>query len=151
VALSSLAQLPLVAKSLGPDRTIAVLGAIAPPLTENFIKTDCRIDVPNTLVCYGLQGEPAFARFLKESGIPSEAVVAPMSVTPSAVAADLVAVSRRLVQEHPDTGAILFECANFAPYTSIVQEAIGLPVFDIVTMIDLLHSVSNTRRPVGFL
>ncbi len=40
--------------------------------------------------------------------------------------ADMVNVARRLVAEHPDIGAILFECTNMPPYAQAGQEAVGL-------------------------
>jgi predicted amidophosphoribosyltransferase len=40
----------------------------------------------------------------------------------------MVNVARRLVDAHPDVGAILFECTNMPPYTDAVTRATGLPV-----------------------
>ena len=35
------------------------------------------------------------------------------------------------VENHPDLGAILFECTNMPPYSRRVRDATRLPVFSI--------------------
>jgi Asp/Glu/hydantoin racemase len=50
-----------------------------------------------------------------------------------------VRVARRLVAEHPDVGAIVLECTNMPPYTADIQRATGLPVFDVVSLVHLVH------------
>ncbi|WP_457553610.1 aspartate/glutamate racemase family protein [Desulfobacula sp.] len=47
----------------------------------------------------------------------------------------------KLIQQNPDIGAIVLECTNMPPYSQIVHTATGgLPVFDMVTMINYAHS-----------
>ena len=47
----------------------------------------------------------------------------------------------KLMQQSPDIGAIVLECTNMPPYAQIVQTTTGgLPVFDMVTMINYAHS-----------
>ena len=48
--------------------------------------------------------------------------------------AEMVHVARRMVSDHPEVGAIVLECTNMPPYARAVQQATGLPVFDIVTL-----------------
>ena len=36
-------------------------------------------------------------------------------------------MARRLVTEHPEIGAMVFECTNMPPYAADVQAATGLP------------------------
>lgn len=50
-------------------------------------------------------------------------------------------VARTLLQEHPDVGAIVLECTNMGPYSKAIRNLTGLPVFDVVTMINYAHSV----------
>ncbi|MBI1964442.1 MAG: hypothetical protein HYS37_13825 [Candidatus Rokubacteria bacterium] len=58
-----------------------------------------------------------------------------------------VRVARRLVAEHPDVGAIVLECTNMPPYAADVQRATGLPVFDIVSLVTLLHGALAAGLP----
>jgi len=50
-----------------------------------------------------------------------------------------VTVARRLVEAHPEIGAIVLECTNMPPYRADVQAATGLPVFDITTLVRMVH------------
>jgi hypothetical protein len=63
-----------------------------------------------------------------------------------AVTAETVAMAETLVREHPQVKALLFECVDLPPYAHTVQEAVGLPVFDITTMIGHFHS-ALVRKP----
>ena len=52
----------------------------------------------------------------------------------------MVEVAQALVREHPEVKALLFECVDLPPYAHAVQEAVGLPVFDITTLIGHFRS-----------
>jgi len=51
-----------------------------------------------------------------------------------------VRVARRLVSEHPDVGAIVLECTNMPPYAADIQRETGLVVFDIVSLVNMVHA-----------
>ena len=54
----------------------------------------------------------------------------------------------RLVAEHPEIGAIVLECTNMPPYRADIQAATGLPVFDITTLVRMVHdSVCHGLAP----
>jgi Asp/Glu/hydantoin racemase len=44
------------------------------------------------------------------------------------------------VAAHPDLGAIVLECTNMPPYAGDIRRATGLPVFDIVSLVTLVHT-----------
>ncbi len=47
----------------------------------------------------------------------------------------------KLKKQHPDIGAIVLECTNMPPYSEIIHRVTGgLPVFDVVTMINYAHA-----------
>ena len=53
----------------------------------------------------------------------------------------------KLKKRHPDIGAIVLECTNMPPYAQIVHTATGgLPIFDMVTMINYAHSTINCKK-----
>lgn len=49
--------------------------------------------------------------------------------------------ARTLLQENPNVGAIVLECTNMGPYSKAIRNLTGLPVYDVVTMINSAHSV----------
>jgi hypothetical protein len=49
---------------------------------------------------------------------------------------EVVAAARRLIERNPDVGAIVLECTNMPPYAAAVRRATGLPVYDVLTMLD---------------
>lgn len=51
---------------------------------------------------------------------------------------DAVAAALGLVARHPDLGALVLECTNFAPHSAAIADAAGLPVYDIVTLVNWL-------------
>jgi Asp/Glu/hydantoin racemase len=53
---------------------------------------------------------------------------------------------RALVAQHPDVGAIVLECTNMPPYAAALREALGLPVYDIYSMISWFHAGLRPRR-----
>ena len=64
---------------------------------------------------------------------------------------ETVAKARAIKEEHPDLGAILLECSLMPPYAAAVQQAVGVPVFDFVTLIDYMQAGTHPRRYQGFM
>jgi hypothetical protein len=140
VLMSSLLQLPLIASSIAASRAIAIVTANAKNLTPDFL-TRNGIRVPNKLVILGLEEEPEFkSAVLDEKG----------SIDAALVEAEVLSVTRRAKEAHRDLGAILLECSMLPPYARALQDELGLPVFDFVTMIDTLHAATHQRRYEGF-
>ena len=52
---------------------------------------------------------------------------------------EMVSAAKKLVESHPKVGAIVLECTNMPPYAKDIQQAVGLPVFDAVTMINYAY------------
>ena len=51
---------------------------------------------------------------------------------------EMVEKALQMKAEHPEVGAIVFECTNMPPYSAAVAEATGLPVFDINTLAEYI-------------
>lgn len=136
VALSSLLQLPMVARALAPTRPIAVITADSTNLTPAFLER-AGISVPNPLVIRGLQDRPEFkTAIFDEKG----------TIDTDLVSGEVVEVAREMVEEHPDTGAFVLECSMLPPYSKAIQDATDLPVYDFITMIDLVESATRPKR-----
>ncbi len=50
--------------------------------------------------------------------------------------AEVVAAAQRLLERHPEVGAIVLECTNMPPYAAAVARATGRPVYDVVTLLE---------------
>ena len=149
VAMSPLLQIPIIASSLGRHQSIGVMCAAAPPLSPEFI-AGSGIEVDNTIVVYGLQDEPGFKKLLGAC-VASKEDDTLVEYDTDDIRADMIRVAGRMQEDNPQLGAIVSECSEFPPYSKAVQDATGLPVFDFVTMIDLLHSSTLPSSPTGFI
>ena len=58
---------------------------------------------------------------------------------------DVVEAGRERVSRHPEVGAIVLECADSAGLAAALREAVGLPVFDIVSMLAWFHASLRPR------
>jgi aspartate/glutamate racemase len=52
---------------------------------------------------------------------------------------DIVELAKELIKEYPDIGAFVLECSVIPPHARAIQKATSLPVFDITTLIKLVH------------
>jgi hypothetical protein len=58
---------------------------------------------------------------------------------------DILDAGKELLAGHPDVGAIVLECTNMPPYSAALQQELGLPVYDIYTMISWFHAGLRPR------
>jgi hypothetical protein len=58
---------------------------------------------------------------------------------------DVVEAGKQLVARHPEVGAIVLECTNMPPYAAALQAEVGLPVYDIYSMITWFHAGLRPR------
>ena len=58
---------------------------------------------------------------------------------------DIVDAGKQLVARHPDVGAIVLECTNMPPYAAALQAEVGLPVYDIYSMIQWFQAGLRPR------
>jgi Asp/Glu/hydantoin racemase len=139
VFLSSWMQVPFIHSMLPPDKKV---GAVVPDSHDvpKEILTSAGIDDSIPLVIAGLENLSAFyAAIVNLEGARDT----------DAEEREVVAVARNLVQADPDIGAILLECSCLPPYAAAVQEAVRLPVFDFVTMINYVWSALVRSRYQG--
>lgn len=129
VFTSSLLMVPLVHRMLPPGQRVGIMtvnaGSLGP---EHLAGAGISADVP--LAVAGLETEKEFTRVL----LGDE-----MELDPELAREEHVRVARRLVGDHPDIGAIVLECTNMPPYAADVQRETGRPVFDIVSLVRLVH------------
>ena len=133
VFTSSLMLVPLVHRMLPPDRAVGIMTVDASSLrAEHF--AGAGITPEMRVVVAGLETEKEFTRVLLGD-------LSTLDV--EAARAEHVAVARRFIAAHPEIGAIVLECTNMPPYRTDVQAATGVPVFDITTLVGMVHDAVN--------
>jgi hypothetical protein len=141
VFLSSLLQIPFIALLIGEHAKIGVITADAHSLTADLLAAVGVHETAN-LVIAGLQNQSNFRAFgLDESGLLDAA----------AVEAEAIAVAQQVVAQVPETAAILLECSLLPPYAAAVQQAVRLPVFDYITMINYVFAAVVQQQYSGFM
>ena len=130
VFTSSLLLVPLVHRMLPAGRRVGIMTVNAATLgAEHLRGAGIGSDIP--IAVAGLETEKEFTRVLLGDELELDV---------EAAREEHVRVARRLVGEHPDLGAILLECTNMPPYAEDIQRETGLPVFDIVSLVTLVHA-----------
>jgi len=128
VLTSSLLQYPLVRAVRPPDRRVGIVTASARHLTDAH------------LAAAGIaRAEVAIAGLETTRAFYPAIVGNQPSLDVDAVRAEVVAATRALAATNSDLGAIIFECANLGPYRAHAEQAVGLPIFDAVGLIEWLY------------
>jgi hypothetical protein len=137
VFTSSLMLVPLVHRMLPPGQAVGVLTVDASSLRpEHFTGAGIAPEVP---VCVaGLETEKEFTHVLLDDQLELDV---------EAARQEHLAVVRRFVDAHPEIGALVLECTNMPPYRADIQAATGLPVFDITTLVRMVHEAVQHGLP----
>lgn len=137
VFTSSLLLVPLVHRLLAPGRHVGIMTVDAASLSaEHLAGAGITSDIPIAIA--GLETEKEFTRVLLGDELELDV---------EAAREEHIRVARRLVADHPDVGAIVLECTNMPPYAPDIQRETGRPVFDIVSLVTLVHGALSAGRP----
>lgn len=140
VLYSSLLQVPLVARMLPVGKKVGIPTLDSRRLSQEHL--DAAGITDESLVFMGAEEVPAYydncAKNLEE-------------FDPEEVERAVVDMVVDLYARKPEVGAIVCEGINFAPYAAAVQEATGVPWFDIVDLTKLVYSAVVKGRYRGFL
>jgi Asp/Glu/hydantoin racemase len=133
VFTSSLLMVPLVARMLPAGRRVGIMTVNASTLTaEHMAGAGIGPEIPIAVI--GMETEKEFTRVLLDDEPELDVDLA---------REEHVRVARRFVGQHPDLGAIVLECTNMPPYTDDIRRETGLPVFDIVSLITMVHGAQR--------
>jgi hypothetical protein len=121
---SPLLQVPVAARHLHDGQRVAILTARTVLGERHFRGTGWSADeIPIVQIA-----PPADSHFLATFvGNAEEADGALLE-------AEVRELAISVVRDHPDVGAIVLECANFAPFGPLFRRLTGLPVFDPYTL-----------------
>ncbi len=135
VAASALMQAPLVQKILPPGRKVGILTISSETLSEDhLIAAGADPDTP----VMGTDAGQEFSRVILGDAAELNVALARQ---------DNVDAARRLVETHPEVGAIVLECTNMVPYAGAIHAATQRPVFSIYSFVTWFQS---SLQPRGF-
>ena len=134
---SSLLLVPLVHRLLPPARRVGIMTVNAGALTPAHLE-GAGIGPEIPIAVAGLETEKEFTRVLLGNELELDVDLA---------REEHIRVARRLVAQHPDVGALVLECTNMPPYSADIQRETELPVFDIVSLVTMVHAALAAGRP----
>jgi hypothetical protein len=137
VFTSSLILVPMVHRMLPPGKAVGILTVDASSLTQaDFDGAGITGEMP--IAVAGLETEREFTRVLLGNQLVLDV---------EAARREHLRVAQRLCAEHPEVGAIVLECTNMPPFRADIQAATGLAVFDIVHLVQMVHTALGHGIP----
>lgn len=137
VFTTTLTLIPMIASMIGRKKQIGIFSERAQFMTDSLFEKSgwssrdyniCVSDLPeqsefNELIIYN-----------HESGDPDK------------IRESIRQMTREHMEKYPDTGAIVLECQNFAPFGDVIAEESGVPVFGLNQLIEFIEASLNYRR-----
>ena len=140
VIMSSLIQLPMLERTIGPLKKIGVICANRKKLSPNILDI-AGVKDKSSIIIRGMEEMPYFrAPILDEKP----------ELVYEEIEKEIVSVAEEMVTTHPEIGPILLECSNMPPYAHAVQKATGRIVFDFTTLINHFFNASFRKPFKGF-
>jgi len=134
VAASSLLQIPMLQRMMPAGRQVGVLTAKKSSLTAAHF---AGVGVLEPVPLEGMPDGGVFRRNL-DQGNPE--------IDRAAQEREVLEAARTLIDGHPNLGAIVLECTNLSPYSARIEEAFGLPVYDVMTLLNWFQAGLQPRR-----
>jgi Asp/Glu/hydantoin racemase len=128
VATSALMQVPWVQATLPAGQRVGVLTICSSTLSPQHLEA---AHVPADTPIAGTEhGRELFRVLIKAEKRDLDIAAAQQ---------DVIDAGKALVGTHPSVGAIVLECTNMPPYAAALSEELGLPVYDIYSMLRWFH------------
>ena len=122
VFTSSLLQVRTAYGLLPEGKKVGILTANGRKLGECHFRGAGIEDVPK--VVYGMEGTHFHDIYVGDRE----------DLDPARAGEELQRVALRMVEEHPEVGAVVCECTNMPPYTDALRRILKCPVYDILTL-----------------
>ena len=136
VATSALLQVPMVARILPKGRRPAILTFSAESLSSRHLES---VGVDPATPVFGMPATSEFQRSIREGDA---------TVSFETLRREVLELAARAVRSDPSIGALVLECTNLTPYSADLRRHVGLPIFDVVSLIHWFH---RSLRPEVFV
>lgn len=136
VATSALLQIAIVERLLPPGKRAGVVTFNGKSLGRRHLEgVGAPLDTP-------IVGLPEGGRF--RSALLGD----PTGDSYDAREREAVDSARKLVAAHPEVAALVLECTNLVPHSAAIHDAVKLPVYDFMTLVDwYLAGLTPKRWP----
>ena len=132
VFTSSLLQVRTAYGLLPEGKKVGILTADGRKLGERHFRGAGIEDVPK--VVYGMEGTHFHDIYVGDRE----------DLDPARAGEELQRTALRMVEEHPEVGAVVCECTNMPPYTDALRRSLKCPVYDILTLAE--HVMRSVRK-----
>ena len=132
VLTSSLLQAHMAQTMIATHQKIGIITAHSQALTHDHL---AGVGIQNyPLVIAGMEDTEEFSAVFIEGKSTIDA---------ARCRREMATVAKTLITDHPEIGAIVLECTNMPPYRDAVQKVTGVPVFDVVTLLNYAHAAQT--------
>jgi Asp/Glu/hydantoin racemase len=139
VFLSSLMQVPLAYGMLKQNQKVGILTAKKNSLTRQHLRAVAADNIP---VCIaGMDDQKEFCDVIIENKRTE--------LDFDKLEREILSIAEGIVTQNPDIGAIVLECTDMSHFAPLIQQAVSLPIFDIVTLTDLVYQAVIRTLPAG--
>ena len=139
---SPLLLVPLVSSTIGQKRKVGILVSGSKHLDHSFLRN---VGI-NESIPIAIQGMEEMGEFSAVYNFETKQV-ADVELLES----EVVSAAKTLVAQNPEVGAIVLECSDMPPFSRAIQETVKLPVFDFITMINMVYEAVVKQSYVGFM
>lgn len=144
VFMSSLLQVPLAQRLIGPDRIVGILVAREDRMTQAHLEA-VGIQPGSNYVISGAEGHcPEFQHLWYKPKRTD-----PPGAYYDKTEGEFLEVGVDFYQSHPNMGAMLLECTGMQPFARALQREIDIPIFSWGTLLDYAYSVAVHRDYYG--
>lgn len=134
VFTSTLLLAPMICTMLNRALKIGILTISAEQMTEEYFNQSGWSAKEIPICVSGLSKTSEFSKLIVGDFLEGDL---------EKIEACILDLTKRHMKENPDTGAILLECSNYAPFTGLIQKAAGVPVFSINQLIEFIDTAVN--------
>lgn len=133
IVTSSLLQYPLVQRLLPTGKAPLILTFDDRALRGDYLE---RVGIPGDANVVGMPPDSEFVRAIRDGDD---------SVPYALLEQEVLATARQALLRFPQTGALVLECTNLAPFSAALHTHFGLPVFDTVSLVRWFYGALQPR------
>ncbi|WP_369788983.1 aspartate/glutamate racemase family protein [Rouxiella sp. WC2420] len=128
VVTSSLLQYVTVRQLLPANKQPLILTYDASTLKAEYLT---RVGIPADAAVAGMPAQSEFVRSIRDGD---------SSVSWQTLADEVLTTAENALKKFPNTGALVLECTNLAPFSALLQARFNLPVYDTVTLVKSFYA-----------